>query len=147
MNTTKIRLPVVVSLIAVAALIAAPTTLSTYAQPSRAGQVSGFGEGVMTCPNGFSANSDISFSATQSQTGDVSGTWSIFGPFFKQGVITDGHIGLTNYRLTGAESFPACLGTQISDILITGKCGNNVKISFRAEDREIGNFFGTVFCR
>jgi hypothetical protein len=58
------------------------------------------------------------------------------------GVLTDGHVGKKSFRVTGSETISGC-STLNSEMVISGKCGTDVTILYRAEDKVIGRFTGT----
>jgi hypothetical protein len=78
-------------------------------------------------------------STTDKITGKVSGTWQIVFPsggVIAAGDITGGKLKVDSFRLSGIETFLAfsgsCGPTPIP-VTITGQCGDDVVISFKAE--------------
>lgn len=61
-------------------------------------------------------------------------------------MLTDGHVGDKSFRVTASESFIGGCNTLISDIVISGKCGTDVTVLYRAEDKVVGRFTGDVNC-
>jgi hypothetical protein len=100
----------------------------------------------ITCPNGSALAGTITFHATKTNGGVVSGTWTIQasqidlnGPpvGVKSGTFNGGDISTNNYHLTGVENVDeACSqfggGFVPNPISITGQCGTGVKIIFLA---------------
>ena len=100
----------------------------------------------ITCPNGSALAGTITFHATSTTGGVVSGTWTIKanqidlnGPpvGVKSGTFNGGDISTSNYHLTGIENVDeACSqfggGFVPNPISITGQCGTGVKIIFLA---------------
>ncbi len=94
--------------------------------------------------SGSSAVAGIEVAVTANKiTGKVSGTWQIvnaFGDVIAAGDVTGGKMKVNSFRLTGVETFLApffggCGPTPIP-VTITGQCGDDVEISFRAEREE-----------
>ncbi len=123
------------------------------AQRNIAYVASGSGSGTITCPNGDSAAATLRFGVTEYRNyRDITGTegnYRIIAPQPVgeiQGVLTDGHVGAKSFRVTGSESFVGGCSTLISDVVISGKCGTDVTILYRAEDGVSGRFTGDVNC-
>jgi hypothetical protein len=125
----------------------------------------------ITCPNGSALAGTITFHATKTTGGVISGTWTIQasqidlnGPpvGVKSGTFNGGDIGTNNYHLTGVENVDqACSqfggGVTPNPITISGQCGTGVAIEFLANQlpqsppgfppfRESGTFTGNVNC-
>jgi hypothetical protein len=124
----------------------------------------------LNCPNGSALSATITFHASETNGGTVSGTWTIsdarnaagtsFG--IKSGTFNGGDIGRNNYHLTGVENVDeACSqfggGVTPNPIAISGQCGTGVAIEFLANQlpqnppgfppfRESGTFTGNVNC-
>lgn len=82
---------------------------------------------------------------------DITGTtgnYRIAAPppvFGFDGVLTDGHVGQNSFRVAGSETISGC-NTITSDIVISGKCGTDVTLIYRADDKVIGRFTGSIEC-
>jgi hypothetical protein len=121
------------------------------AQPNTAHVASGTLSGTITCPNGDTSSATLVFGVTQYHDyRDITGTegnWRIdsqpVGSF--QGVLTDGNVGKKSFRATGSETISGC-NTITSDTAISGKCGTDVTVIYRADDKVIGRFTGNVEC-
>jgi hypothetical protein len=122
------------------------------AQPNTAHVASGTGSGTLTCPNGDTSSATIVFGVEQyhdyREITGTAGNYRIAAspPVYGfDGVLTDGHVGKKSFRVTGSETISGC-GTLNSDMVISGKCGTDVTILYRAEDKVIGRFTGDVNC-
>jgi hypothetical protein len=128
--------------------------LEAAAKPNTAGTASGTLSGTLTCPNGDVASSPtLVFGVTQYQDfRDITGTEGNFRLAASQpvggvdGVLTDGHVGEKSFRVTGSEVIGSDCRTLNSDVVISGKCGTDVTVLYRAEDNVIGRFTGNVEC-
>ena len=72
-------------------------------------------------------------------TGKISGTWRIVGDFgtVAAGDITGGKMKQDSWRLSGTEtSFNFGCAQLPIPVTIIGQCGDDVRISFRAESQE-----------
>lgn len=147
------------SAVAAALITAAPTLILSPPQLAQAQQgkvIEGAGRGQVNCPSvdgepGTSPQGDetITFIASK-QKGTLFGQWEIFGEFggIKSFNINGGHIGGKEFTLRGTETFDQlCNSEQIpAAITITGECGTDVTIHFRASNGEEGEFVGNVAC-
>jgi len=149
LRTNLTRAPVLIGM-----LLIVPSTLFSLdvaAQPNTAHVASGTLSGTITCPNGDTSFATLRFGASEYHNyRDITGTdgnWIIesqpVGSF--QGVITDGHVGEKSFRVTGSETISGCR-TVISDMVISGKCGTDVTVLYKAEDKVTGRFTGNVEC-
>jgi hypothetical protein len=72
-------------------------------------------------------------------TGKVSGTWQIAGTFgtIAAGDITGGKLKVNSFSLSGIETsaLDGCGPTRIP-VTITGQCGTDVSISFKADKQQ-----------
>jgi hypothetical protein len=109
--------------------------------------------GTITCPNGEAASSaTIVFGVTQYHDyRDITGTEGNFRLAAQSvgsidGILTDGHVGEKSFRVTGSETIGGGCRTLNSDMVISGKCGTDVTVLYRAEDKVIGRFTGNVEC-
>ena len=124
----------------------------------------------LTCPNGSALSATITFDASETTGGVVSGTWTISdarnaaGTSFgvKSGTFSGGDISRNSYHLTGVENVDeACSqfggGVVPNPVTISGQCGTRVAIEFLANQlpqnppgfppfRESGTFTGNVNC-
>lgn len=167
--TRKMDKTATLALIAVSALlIAAPMVMSYKAEA--ASQVTGSGAATfpderVECPNGsVIAEATIEFTATETNNGEMSGTWTItsIDPSVgvKSGTFSGGSIDTNSYTLTGTEEVDeACSqfggGVVPNPMEISGQCGTGVTINFEAERiphpfdiwiPERGTFTGDVTC-
>jgi len=62
------------------------------------------------------------------------------------GVLTDGLVGEKSFRVTGSEVIGNDCNTLTSDVVISGKCGIDVTVLYKAEDKVIGRFTAYVDC-
>ena len=128
--------------------------LDAAAQPSTAHVASGSGSGTLTCPTGETGPATIVFGVSQYRnyqgmfTG-IDGNYHIASPQpigGIDGILTDGHVGEKSFRVTGAELVGfSCHGFN-SDMVISAKCGTDVAILYKAEDKVVGRFTGDVNC-
>lgn len=130
-----------------------PLNAAEAQQKNIAYVASGSGSGTITCPNGDTVSGTIAVGVEQLRNyRDLTGTagnYRIIAPQPVgqiQGVLTDGHVGAKSFRVTGSESFIGGCNTLISDVVISGKCGTDVTILYRAEDGVSGRFTGDVNC-
>jgi hypothetical protein len=54
--------------------------------------------------------------------------------------------GEKSFRVTGSEVIGNDRNTLNSDVVISGKCGTDVTVLYKAEDKVIGKFTGDVEC-
>lgn len=138
-------------------LLIIPSTLvlleDAAAQPNTARVAVGESlSGTLTCPNDDSSSAILRFGVTQYQGyRDITGTSGNFRMAAPEvggidGELTDGHVGQKSFRVTGAEVIGGACGTLNSDMVISGKCGTDVSVLYRAEDKVVGRFTGDVNC-
>jgi hypothetical protein len=160
-----------------AVALTCPEGSTTVTPPTTAGTVTGSGTAEntnpnnrLTCPNGSALSATITFDASETTGGVVSGTWTISdarnaaGTSFgvKSGTFSGGDISRNSYHLTGVENVDeACSqfggGVVPNPVTISGQCGTRVAIEFLANQlpqnppgfppfRESGTFTGNVNC-
>jgi hypothetical protein len=91
---------------------------------------------------GSAAGIDVAVTANKI-TGKISGTWQIVsfgGEVITAGDITGGKMKVNSFTLSGIETFlwsffEGCGPTDIP-VTITGQCGDDVTISFKAEKQQ-----------
>jgi hypothetical protein len=122
------------------------------AQPNTAHVASGSLGGTLTCPNGDSSSATLLFGVEDyhdyqgiTYTG---GNSRLAAPQVGgvDGVLTDGHVGEKSFRVTGSEVIGNDCNTLTSDVVTSGKCGIDVTVLYKAEDKVIGRFTGYVDC-
>lgn len=88
--------------------------------------------------SGAGAAGGIQVSVTADKiTGKVSGTWQIGS--FAAGVITGGKLKANSFSLSGTETdldFGGACGPTGIPVTITGQCGTDVVINFKAEKQQ-----------
>jgi hypothetical protein len=125
-------------------------------------QVSGTGNGVLTCPSSSTANIGSMFNAATDQNGQlISGAFSLqtlltdggtTTPLTKTGTITNATITSNNgFTMTGTENTDTICGTAPgATITITGPCfptpGATGTIQFTASNGETATIQGNVAC-
>jgi hypothetical protein len=128
---------------------------SATAKPNTANTASSSGSlsGTLACPNGDEGPATLVFGVTRYHDyRDITGTEGNFHLAAPQpiggvdGVLTDGHVGEKSFRVTGSESIGGACHTVNSDVVISGKCGTDVTVLYRAEDKVMGRFTGNVEC-
>ncbi len=108
--------------------------------------------GTLPCPNGDSSSAILRFGVEQYHdyhglTG-TQGNFRLAAPDVGgvDGTLTDGHVGEKSFRVTGSEVIGNDCNTLTSDVVISGKCGTDVTVLYKAEDKVIGRFTGDVEC-
>jgi hypothetical protein len=113
---------------------------------------SGTLSGTLTCPDGSSSSATLNFGVEQYRNyRDLTGTQGNFRLAAPEvggvdGTLTDGHVGEKSFRVTGSEVIGNDCNTLNSDVVISGKCGTGVTVTYKAEDKVIGTFTGDVNC-
>ena len=122
------------------------------AQPNTAHVASGSLGGTLTCPNGDSSSATLLFGVEEYHdylgiTG-TAGNFRLAAPQVGgvDGVLTDGHVGEKSFRVTGSEVAGSNCNALNSDVVISGKCGTDVSVLYKAEDKVTGRFTGDVEC-
>jgi hypothetical protein len=125
-------------------LIAATATSANlqFAIAQQQQSIQGFGEGSITSsctPARGPFPADISFQASGSSTGTLTGSFGVFNPEGEQGFfgqITGGRISGNAFMLQGTIT-EGGLSSCPANITITGNCGSNAQIIFSTVRHEI----------
>jgi hypothetical protein len=150
-NLAIVSLPIG-TLIVISASTLALSQGALAAPPNTDNVAAGTLSGTLTCPNGDSSSAILRFGVEQYHdyrglTG-TQGNFRLAAPDVGgvDGTLTDGHVGEKSFRATGSEVIGNDCNTLNSDVVISGKCGTDVTVLYKAEDKVIGRFTGDVDC-
>jgi hypothetical protein len=127
-------------------LLSSQALLQTEERFAEAVLIHGGGTGSLTCSDGSSSESNLSFTVLSSNS-TVAGNWTLYsfdspnGGLVVGGPIHSGNVTDSDYQVrgdTGSEenAIIVCSPPLFGPVIISGTCGNNVvfKVHFRSND-------------
>ena len=126
-------------------------TMFSAATVAHGTETSGNGSGSISCPDGKSEKSELSFSAFMNDS-PIIGSWEVVldsssdDKVSNGGFLDSGKIDKKNYDLEGKETTAKICDLDKGNISIHGDCGKNGKIQVRSDSGWKGTFEGNIDC-